>query len=453
MKKLILQIALILLLSINFSYSVTRVDGPSDPEEAKKKFFENRKLDIIEGLWYQQKEGAIYAIVKTSSNTYNIWTVDHKLQKYVGTLGLENGLRKTSVSGKYTYKTSVYNIANPSEEEIGYGEFNLVNINKVNKVIERGCWSTNKCWAPIYGEKVRIWPEDIYAYNDNIKTVSNNSSDDSDISQKFYQLNWFNLDNPKNHWAEIPGSNSEVNILETEIYLKGQKQIDAFSQLLFKEPANENDMVIIDDSSYDYTIYINYINDGYVSKDDWSSNPKELLAEMKKKSKSDVKDVKWVFEPKLSENNYAYYSYENLWKDGTRSLETKILSFGRKGYHDISLVTKIDKNFNSKEFEEMAIEFADTINFKEGYRYADYKSGDKTAAVGIGSLVAGTLGVKALAKAGVLAKLLGFAAKFWWIILAPLVFLGGLFNKKSSSGETVSNQTPKKRKSRSRKTD
>ena len=47
MKKLILQITLILLLSINFSYSVTRVDGPSDPEVAKKKFFENRKLDII----------------------------------------------------------------------------------------------------------------------------------------------------------------------------------------------------------------------------------------------------------------------------------------------------------------------------------------------------------------------------------------------------------------------
>ena len=48
---------------------------------------------------------------------------------------------------------------------------------------------------------------------------------------------------------------------------------------------------------------------------------------------------------------------------------------------------------------------------------------------------------------------LGFAAKFWWIILAPLVFLGGLFNKKSSSGETASSKTPKKRKSRSRKTD
>ena len=453
MKKLILQITLILLLSINFSYSVTRVDGPSDPEVAKKKFFENRKLDIIEGLWYDGDEGAIYAIVKTSSNSYNIWTVDHKLKKYVGTLDLENALRKTSVSGKYTYKTTVYNIANPSEEEIGYGEFNMVDINSINEKIERGCWTTNKCWSPIYGKKVRIWPEDIYAFNDNIKTVSNNSNNNSDVNKKFYQLNWFNLDNPKDHRVEIPGSNSEVFILENEIYLKGQKDINAFSQLLFKEPANENDMLIVEDSSFDYTIYINYINDGYVTKDDWSSNPNELLAEMNKTSKEDVKDIKWVFEPKLSENNYAYYSYEVLWNDGKRSLETQILSFGRKGYHEISLVKKIDENFNAKKFEEMAIDFANTIDFKEGYRYADYKSGDKTAAVGIGGLVAGTLGVKALAKAGVLAKLLGFAAKFWWIILAPLVFLGSLFNKKSSSSEKVSSKSPKKRKSRSRKTD
>ena len=447
MKKLVVTITLILIISINFSYSVTRVDGPRDPEVAKKKFFENRKLDIIEGLWYQQKEGAIYAIVKTSSNSYNIWTVDHKLQKYVGTLGLENGLRKTSVSGKYTYKTTVYNIADPSEEAIGYGEFNLVNINKINKVIETGCWSTNKCWAPIYGEKVRIWPEDIYAYNDNIKTVSNNSSDDSDLSKKFYKLNWFNLDNPKNHWTEIPGSNSKVNILESEIYLKGQKQIDSFSELLFKEPANETDMVIIDDSSYDYTIYINYINDGYVSKNDWSFSSKELLNEMKKTAKTDVVDIKWVFEPKLSEKNYAYYSYKVWWDNGETSLETKILSFGRKGYHDISLVKKINENFNAKKFEEMAIEFANTIKFEEGYRYSDYKSGDKTAAVGIGGLVAGTLGVKALAKAGILTKLLAFAVKFWWILLAPLVLLGGLFNKKSTSGKKVS----QRRKTRSKK--
>ena len=63
------------------------------------------------------------------------------------------------------------------------------------------------------------------------------------------------------------------------------------------------------------------------------------------------------------------------------------------------------------------------------------------------------LGVKALAKAGVIAKLLAFAVKFWWVILAPLVFLGSLFNKKSSSGEDSSEKVAKKRKKRSKKTD
>ena len=445
MKKILLKVTLIFLIS-SISYAEqfwsNKLDGPKS-NEAAINMLEGKKLDPIEGLWFSDGLGTIL-IFKDQENfkmyivegpTNFNGTLEATIFKRGNTYDFIGKVWYQQMDGSYKFGTQGGRL------ELSGNYF----LQKYDSLSDQG--------VNMDGKYTRVWPKDIYTHNNNIKTVNNNTNENSDISQKFYQLNWFNLDNPKNHWAEIPESNSEVNILETEIYLKGQKQIDAFSQILFKEPANENDMVIIDDSSYDYTIYINYINDGYVSKDDWSSNPKELLAEMKKTSKSDVKDVKWVFEPKLSENNYAYYSYEVLWNDGDKSLETKILSFGRKGYHDISLVKKIDENFNAKEFEEMAVEFADTINFKEGYRYADYKSGDKTAAVGIGSLVAGTLGVKALAKAGVLAKLLGFAAKFWWIILAPLVFLGGLFNKKSSSGETVSNKTPKKRKSRSRKTD
>ena len=280
------------------------------------------------------------------------------------------------------------------------------------------------------------------------------NSDDNDAIKKFYELNWSNIDNPKNHWTQIPGSNSKVNILKNEIYLKGQSDIDAFSQLLFKEPANENVMLIVEDSSFDYSIYINYINDGFVSKDDWNStNPRELLEEMRKNSKNDVVDVKWVFEPKLSKKNYVYYSYEVSWNDGSKSLETTILSFGRKGYHKINLIKKIDENFDAREFESMAKDFANNIKFEDGYRYSDYKSGDKTAAVGIGSLVAGTLGVKALAKVGVLTKILSFALKFWWILLAPLVLLAGLFNKKSTSGKIISEKFKKKKKKTKKKND
>ena len=440
MKKILLQIILFCLIS-GVSYAEqfwsNQVDGPKS-NEAAIKILEERKLDPIEGLWFTDGLGTIL-IFKDQEN-FKMYIVEGPTD-FNGTL--EATIFKRGETYDFIGKVWYQQMDGSYKFGTQGGRLELSGnyfLQKYDSLSDQG--------VNMDGKYTRIWPEDIYTHNNNIKTVSSNSSDDSDLSKKFYQLNWFNIDNPKNHWTEIPGSNSKVNILETEIYLKGQKEIDAFSQLLFKEPANENVMLIIDDSSYDYTIYINYLSDGYVSKDDWSSNPKELLAEMKKTSKDDVKDVKWVFEPKLSENNYAYYSYEVSWNDGERTLETKILSFGRKGYHDISLVKKINENFNAKEFEEMAIEFANSIQFEEGYRYADYKSGDKTAAVGIGGLVAGTLGVKALAKAGVLTKLLAFAVKFWWILLAPLVLLGGLFNKKSSSGEKVS---PKRKRTSKKK--
>jgi hypothetical protein len=77
-------------------------------------------------------------------------------------------------------------------------------------------------------------------------------------------------------------------------------------------------------------------------------------------------------------------------------------------------------------------------------------------------LLRAPLGVKALAKAGVLAKILAFAGKFWWIIAAPLVaFFTFLKNKKepnipsqSQQHEEVKVKKPvKRRKAKSKKID
>ena len=59
------------------------------------------------------------------------------------------------------------------------------------------------------------------------------------------------------------------------------------------------------------------------------------------------------------------------------------------------------------------------------------------AAVGIGGLVAGSLGVKALAKAGILAKFMPFLLKFGWILLAPLFFIGKLFGGNKSKQKST----------------
>ena len=314
-------------------------------------------------------------------------------------------------------------------------------VNSINREIDKNLTNTFKC------------DDDNNLISNNSSNVQNENIEDTK-TKNFFALDWFNLDNPKEHYTEIPNSNSEVFILKSEIYIKGQEEIDKFSNILFGENASTNDMVIVDIKNYSYTIYINYLDEGYISLKDWKDvDSNQLLKEMKANAQEEITNVQWVFEPKINESKNVTYSYKISWKTGEETLETKVLSLGRKGYHDIAVVKKIKEDFNSKEFEDFALEFANSVSFKDGFKHTDYKSGDKTAAIGIGGLVAGTLGVKALAKAGVIAKLLAFAVKFWWVLLAPLVFLGSLFNKKSTSGNVNEEKVIKKRKKRSKKTD
>ena len=444
---------LILIIFFNFNtlnaeqFWSNKVDGPTSNEEAIK-LLDGKKLDPIEGLWFTDGLGAL--LIFKDKDIFKMYIVEGPT-RYNGTWeatiikrpGYYDFISKvwyTQPDGSHKYGTQSGRI------EVYENYF----LQKYDSLSDQG--------ADMDGKFTRIWPKDIYTHNNSIisdndnTSVENNSEDDQ--TKKFFALNWFNLDDPKEHYAEIPNSNSEVFILESEMYIKGQQEIDKFSNILFGHSANENDMVIIDSSDFAYTIYINYKDEGYISLKDWKDvDSKQLLEEMKSTAKDDVTNVSWIFEPKIYENKNVSYSYKVIWQDGAQTLETKILSLGRKGYNSISVVKKMDEDFNSKEFEEFALDFANTITFKEGFKHLDYKSGDKTAAVGIGGLVAGTLGVKALAKAGVIAKLLAFAVKFWWVILAPLVFLGSLFNKKSSSGKDSSEKVQKKRKKRSKKTD
>jgi uncharacterized membrane-anchored protein len=134
-------------------------------------------------------------------------------------------------------------------------------------------------------------------------------------------------------------------------------------------------------------------------------------------------------------------------------MESKSLKLGKKGHIDSAYVSNIENITDFDGEAKASKEFAEYITFDEGLRHSDYKSGDKVAAIGIGGLVAGTLGVKALVKAGIFAKFLPLLLKFGWILLIPLAFIGKLFGGKgqpsSSTDETFETkpkQTRKKKK-------
>ena len=194
------------------------------------------------------------------------------------------------------------------------------------------------------------------------------------------------------------------------------------------------------------------MDEGYVTIDDWKSiKPENLITEMrqtqeawkdqlKEEGRNYVEEINWIYKPTFDqEKNAVYVSYEGSWngKEGKyKSMQTNSIVLGRKGYLYISFVSKITNETTKEELQQIANfakEFTDGIEFLEGSKHADYKSGDKVAAIGVGGLVAGTLGVKALAKVGFLAKITPFLIKFWWIILAPIIAIAGMFNRQKKT--------------------
>ncbi len=176
--------------------------------------------------------------------------------------------------------------------------------------------------------------------------------------------------------------------------------------------------------------------DGYIKVEDWSDvSPEELIKGVRDANKdqgdglSYAKEIQWIYKPSLDkEKNLVNYSYKVVWSNDSITMESKNIILGRGGHIDQIFV--FSDLSDTKANADLAKAASSDTTFDAGFTYKDFKSGDKVAAVGIGALVATSLGVKALKGAGGAAAAGGFLLilkKLWWVILAPLVFIGKLF--------------------------
>jgi len=268
------------------------------------------------------------------------------------------------------------------------------------------------------------------------------SSESDEWVEKVETLKWKN-ENLEKHFVKINKANAKVLILDNEIYLDNFNDINQFSWWAFGHAAVNENVLLIRGEGYD--IYVDFFEAGYTKIDDWKNvSSEDLLDSMKKiaeknaeylekRGLSYVKQIDWIFEPSLdNETKSVNFSYKVTWSDGEETMESKNIILAKKGHLETSWVLAYNKDLNFKNESNFSKEFAGGIIFDEGFRYSDYKPGDKLAAVGIGGLVAGSLGVKAIAKSGILVKL----AKFWWLLLAPLAFMGKFLSGKESSSSS-----------------
>lgn len=177
---------------------------------------------------------------------------------------------------------------------------------------------------------------------------------------------------------------------------------------------------------------ISFEDSGYVSDEDAESiDYDDLLADMqgdaeasneerRKLGVETVKLVGWAAPPHYDRASHKLHWAKELEFGGSPShtLNYNIRALGRKGVLQINFVAGMDQ---LAEIEQVIPAVLAMPVYDKGFRYEDFVPGvDKVAAVGI----AGLIGGKLAAKAGLFVLLLAFLKKGW--ILAVLA-LGGLF--------------------------
>ncbi len=194
-------------------------------------------------------------------------------------------------------------------------------------------------------------------------------------------------------------------------------------------------------SAPEFDVYFSYDPVGYIKMDDWQDvNVEQLWASYvdgtKQQSKeigANVRPLGWIIKPTLDRaHSVAYYAIEAQFGDESPVVNMVIYDFGRAGYEQMTLVQP-SADFAPAHAQIIANRVADAYHFAPGSQYADFKHGDKVAAIGAGGLIAAALGAK-LGK-GVLLVALLFLKKIWFLVLALPIALWKAMRGRFSSAK------------------
>ena len=268
---------------------------------------------------------------------------------------------------------------------------------------------------------------------------------DDEYIEKFLSLPW-DSSNPivlKNHDATI------VHGGEFE-YLTDYEDVNQLNYWRFGQEEYHNNFYSY--FYYDYENSFDFIefyakkfnDDGYIKLDDWKDlNPDDLIQEKRENAKINNKDreaigtaliddVQWIDYPDLNKDtNSISYSFKISWSDGDENMNKYLIILGRKGYTEFEIVSEYSNENDFNAAKNLSQILQNNFKYNAELEYRDYKPGDKVAVYGVAALVATSLGVKGLAKAGGLLLVL---KKFWFILLFPFIFLFKLItgrNKKN----------------------
>ncbi|MEM9546520.1 MAG: DUF2167 domain-containing protein [Bacteroidota bacterium] len=260
--------------------------------------------------------------------------------------------------------------------------------------------------------------------------------------------------------VELKNGVAHIKIPSGFKFLNGKDSDMILTDIWGNPPSEEADksmgMIIPEDKTpfteTSYVINITYSTEGYIDDSDAKDiDYDDLLESMQADTEASneyriqagyptVDLIGWASTPFYnSESKKLHWAKELKFQDtDPNTLNYSIRILGRKGYLELNAIGSIDLLDKVTNTINPVIE---SVNFNKGYRYADFNPEyDKIAAYGIGGLIAG----KVLAKAGILAKIGIFLAKFWkFLLIGVIAFFGAIrkfFGGKSDADS--SNQNP-----------
>ena len=252
---------------------------------------------------------------------------------------------------------------------------------------------------------------------------------DKEFTEKIAKLKW------KKGPGYISHDKAKASIYFNDEYyvLKGE---DARQILYWNNGVEIPTDIYAENTKRGYYYDFKFRESGLIKIDDWAKvNANDFIKERRTIAKENnparaskgletVASMQWNEKPTLDKrNNQVYYSILVKWSDGQSSIDSKIITLGRRGYTEISLVSS-PQSYSPILLKDMSKKY----KYNKDEKYTDWKSGDKVAAVGIGALLATSLGLKAV-KPGVLAVILGLLKKFWFVILIPFLALGSFVKR------------------------
>lgn len=223
---------------------------------------------------------------------------------------------------------------------------------------------------------------------------------------------------------KLPKSNSTLSLSDNYILVTGEDAVSIYST---EGDPDSLEALVIDVNDFETPILFHYFDVGYLPTHDWNEfdskkfigevikGAKEGNKERLKKGKAEFQILAWHQEPILDKQTNTIYCAAECFYEDKKVVSSFIVRPGREGFE---LIAWASTNTPSIAFDSYLEPILRGHSFDPGYRYEDYKQGDKVVAYSLAALTASTV-IGKVAKVGSYKFLKRLAL---YVVTFPIVF-------------------------------